>query len=161
VPVGATHSRRRPPLDPVVGRPGALAKPVERARRGARHPEGRPPAVEREAEREAQWSFQQPLDFTLDVTLDLTLGSDGARLAAGNVGTCWSSSRWHVGHTHQGGHMGDDDKARNTLEGLQGKAKEAAGKLTDDERLEAEGRGDQAAADVKQAGEKIKDAFTR
>jgi uncharacterized protein YjbJ (UPF0337 family) len=57
--------------------------------------------------------------------------------------------------------MGDDDKVRNTAEQLKGKAKEAAGKLTDDERLEAEGRGEQAAADVKQAGENLKDAVKR
>jgi uncharacterized protein YjbJ (UPF0337 family) len=57
--------------------------------------------------------------------------------------------------------MGDDDKVRNTAEQLKGKAKEAAGKLTDDERLEAEGRGDQASADVKQAGENLKDAVKR
>ena len=55
--------------------------------------------------------------------------------------------------------MGTDDKLQNTGEDLQGKAKEAAGKLTDDERLEAEGKGDQAKADIKQAGEKVKDAF--
>ena len=40
-----------------------------------------------------------------------------------------------------------------------GKGKEAAGKVTDNERLEAEGRAQQAEADVKQAGEKVKDAF--
>ena len=31
--------------------------------------------------------------------------------------------------------------------------------LTDNERLEAEGKGDQASSDIKQAGEKVKDAF--
>ena len=55
--------------------------------------------------------------------------------------------------------MGNDDKLQNTGEDLKGKAKEAAGKLTDDEQLEAEGKGDQAKSDVKQAGEKVKDAF--
>jgi len=40
-----------------------------------------------------------------------------------------------------------------------GKAKEAVGKVTDDEKLEAEGKGDQVRADIKQAGEKVKDAF--
>ncbi|WP_426563461.1 CsbD family protein [Angustibacter sp. McL0619] len=55
--------------------------------------------------------------------------------------------------------MGQDDKLENTAEDLKGKAKEAAGKLSDDERLEAEGKGDQAEADLKQAGEKVKDAF--
>jgi uncharacterized protein YjbJ (UPF0337 family) len=55
--------------------------------------------------------------------------------------------------------MGADDKADNTAQDLQGKAKEAAGKLTDDEQMQAEGKGDQASADIKQAGEKVKDAF--
>ena len=55
--------------------------------------------------------------------------------------------------------MGIEDKAKNTAQDLTGKAKEAAGKVTNNEELEAEGKGDQAAASVKQAGEKIKDAF--
>ncbi|MFJ4210217.1 CsbD family protein [Paenarthrobacter sp. NPDC089675] len=55
--------------------------------------------------------------------------------------------------------MGADDKAQNTGEKIAGKAKEAAGKLTDNERLEAEGKGEQAKADLKNAGEKVKDAF--
>lgn len=55
--------------------------------------------------------------------------------------------------------MGLDDKIQNAAEDLGGKAKEAAGKASDDERLEAEGKGDQAKADLKQAGEKVKDAF--
>ena len=55
--------------------------------------------------------------------------------------------------------MGTDDKADNTAQDLQGKAKEAAGKLSDNEQMEAEGKGDQASADIKQAGEKVKDAF--
>lgn len=55
--------------------------------------------------------------------------------------------------------MGMDDKIKNTAEDATGKIKEHAGKATDDERLEREGRGDQASADLKQAGEKIKDVF--
>ena len=55
--------------------------------------------------------------------------------------------------------MGLDDKLSNSGEDLKGKAKEATGKATGNERLEAEGKGDQAKADVKQAGEKVKDAF--
>jgi uncharacterized protein YjbJ (UPF0337 family) len=57
------------------------------------------------------------------------------------------------------GQMGLDDKIENKTEDVGGKAKEAAGKATDDERLEAEGKNDQSKADVKQAGEKVKDAF--
>jgi uncharacterized protein YjbJ (UPF0337 family) len=55
--------------------------------------------------------------------------------------------------------MGIDDKAGNAAENAAGKVKEGFGKLTDNERLEAEGKADQASADIKQAGEKAKDAF--
>jgi uncharacterized protein YjbJ (UPF0337 family) len=57
--------------------------------------------------------------------------------------------------------MGTDDKARNKAEELKGQAIEGLGRATDDEDLEAEGRTDQAKSDVKQAGEKAKDAFKR
>jgi uncharacterized protein YjbJ (UPF0337 family) len=55
--------------------------------------------------------------------------------------------------------MGMKDKAENTAEKLQGKAKESAGRHSGDRDLEAEGRADQSKSDVKQAGEKVKDAF--
>jgi uncharacterized protein YjbJ (UPF0337 family) len=55
--------------------------------------------------------------------------------------------------------MGLDDKISNAAEDAGGKAKEAAGKATDNERLEAEGKGDQTKADLKNAGENVKDAF--
>ena len=55
--------------------------------------------------------------------------------------------------------MGGDDKMSNMAEDLTGKAKEATGKVTDDQSLEAEGKTDQSKADLKQAGEKVKDAF--
>ncbi|GAB77171.1 CsbD family protein [Austwickia chelonae] len=55
--------------------------------------------------------------------------------------------------------MGIDDKMRNAAEGMQGKAKEMTGRATGDKDLEAEGRVDQTASDLKQAGEKVKDAF--
>ncbi|MBT2551280.1 CsbD family protein [Arthrobacter sp. ISL-65] len=55
--------------------------------------------------------------------------------------------------------MGLDDKIENAAEKMGGKGKEAAGEATGDESLKAEGKGDQAASDVKQAGEKVKDAF--
>lgn len=55
--------------------------------------------------------------------------------------------------------MGNDDRMENTGEDLKGKAKETWGKVTDDEKLEAEGKMDQAKADLKNAGEDVKDAF--
>jgi len=57
--------------------------------------------------------------------------------------------------------MGLEDKAKNKVQEAGGEVKEHVGKATDDKDLENEGRGDEAKADVKQAGEKIKDAFKR
>ncbi|WP_111768802.1 CsbD family protein [Nakamurella deserti] len=50
------------------------------------------------------------------------------------------------------------DKIENAGQQAAGKIKEGVGKATDDKSLEAEGHGDQAGANVKQAGEKAKDA---
>lgn len=55
--------------------------------------------------------------------------------------------------------MGLDDKIGNTADKMAGKTKEATGDATDNEDLQAEGKTDQAKADLKQAGEKVKDAF--
>ncbi|MEI2766393.1 MAG: CsbD family protein [Dermatophilaceae bacterium] len=55
--------------------------------------------------------------------------------------------------------MGLVDKAKNVAEDVEGKVKEAVGKATGDESQEAEGKADQAKSDLKQAGEKVKDAF--
>lgn len=52
------------------------------------------------------------------------------------------------------------DKMKHKGEELGGKAKETTGKLTDNEELEAEGRADQTSANLKQAGDNVKDAFT-
>jgi len=50
------------------------------------------------------------------------------------------------------------DKAKNKAQEAKGKVKEKTGKAVGNERLEAEGVADQTKADVKQAGEKVKDA---
>ena len=55
--------------------------------------------------------------------------------------------------------MGLDDKIESASEDLGGKVKEGVGKATHNEKLEAEGKADQAKAHVKKAGEDIKDAF--
>jgi uncharacterized protein YjbJ (UPF0337 family) len=57
--------------------------------------------------------------------------------------------------------MGLGDKIHNAAEKLHGRSKEAAGRATGNERLRAEGRGLHLRADLKQAGEKIKDAFRK
>jgi uncharacterized protein YjbJ (UPF0337 family) len=56
--------------------------------------------------------------------------------------------------------MGLDDKIENKGEDLKGKAKEATGKATDDEDLEAEGKTDQTKSSLKDAKENVKDAFS-
>lgn len=56
--------------------------------------------------------------------------------------------------------MGIGDKIRHGAEDLTGKAKEGVGKATDNDELVAEGKADQTKADVKKAGDNVKDAFT-
>lgn len=55
--------------------------------------------------------------------------------------------------------MGLDDKIQNKGEELGGKAKEKYGEATDDRDMQAEGKADQMKANLKQAGEDVKDAF--
>ena len=55
--------------------------------------------------------------------------------------------------------MSGIDKMKNKAEELSGQGKEALGKATDDRDLQAEGKKDQAAGNLKQAGEKVKDVF--
>ncbi len=55
--------------------------------------------------------------------------------------------------------MSGTDKAKNKAEELLGKGKEKTGEATDDESMAQEGRNDQTKSNVKQAGEKVKDAF--
>ncbi len=54
--------------------------------------------------------------------------------------------------------MSAGDKIGNAAEDAKGKVKEGAGKATGNDRLEAEGKGDQVKADLKKAGENVKDA---
>jgi uncharacterized protein YjbJ (UPF0337 family) len=55
--------------------------------------------------------------------------------------------------------MSGTDKAKNKAQEVAGKAKEALGRATGDRDTEARGKGDQSKANLKGAGEKIKDAF--
>ena len=55
--------------------------------------------------------------------------------------------------------MSNEDKISNKVDELAGKGKEAAGRATDNPDLEAEGKGQQAKSNLKQAGEKVKDVF--
>jgi uncharacterized protein YjbJ (UPF0337 family) len=55
--------------------------------------------------------------------------------------------------------MGLGDKISNEAEHLGGKAKEATGNATDNDKLKAEGQTDQVKADAKKVGENVKDTF--
>jgi uncharacterized protein YjbJ (UPF0337 family) len=55
--------------------------------------------------------------------------------------------------------MSADDKLENKAQEVAGRAKETMGAATHDRDMEAEGKKDQVAGNLKQAGEKIKDAF--
>ena len=57
--------------------------------------------------------------------------------------------------------MSAGDKAKNKIDDLGGKAKEATGKVTGDKDTENEGKVDQAKSSLKDAGEKVKDAFKK
>ena len=57
--------------------------------------------------------------------------------------------------------MSGADKAKNKIEDLGGRAKEAIGKVTGDPDTKNEGRADQAKSSLKDAGEKVKDAFKK
>ena len=55
--------------------------------------------------------------------------------------------------------MGAHDKVSNKIDDLAGKTKEAVGKVTGDDDTRVEGKLDQAKSSLKDAGEKVKDAF--
>jgi uncharacterized protein YjbJ (UPF0337 family) len=55
--------------------------------------------------------------------------------------------------------MGIADKAKHSAEKFEGKIKEEVGKHTHNRDLEAEGKTDKVSGDLKNAGEKVKDAI--
>jgi uncharacterized protein YjbJ (UPF0337 family) len=55
--------------------------------------------------------------------------------------------------------MSATDKVKNKIDDAGGKAKEAVGRVSGDRSTENEGRKDQAKANLKDAGENVKDAF--
>ena len=57
--------------------------------------------------------------------------------------------------------MTTTDKAKNTAQQAKGKLKETVGKVSGNDKLRAEGKADQVKGSIKQAGEKLKDAFKK
>jgi uncharacterized protein YjbJ (UPF0337 family) len=57
--------------------------------------------------------------------------------------------------------MATEDKAAHKATEVKGKVKEGVGQATGDKEMEAEGQGDQVKGNLKQAGDKVKDAFKK
>jgi uncharacterized protein YjbJ (UPF0337 family) len=57
--------------------------------------------------------------------------------------------------------MATTDKAKNETQRAKGKLKEVAGKATGNDKLRAKGKADQTKGNLKQAGEKVKDALRK
>jgi uncharacterized protein YjbJ (UPF0337 family) len=57
--------------------------------------------------------------------------------------------------------MSAENKAANKVTEVKGKVKKETGRATGNGRMEAEGKTDQAKGNLKQAGEKVKDAFKK
>lgn len=57
--------------------------------------------------------------------------------------------------------MSAEDKIKAAAEKTVGKAKEAAGKVTGNDELVAEGKADQAKGSVRDAAENVKDVFKK
>ena len=55
--------------------------------------------------------------------------------------------------------MGTDDKINNKADEVVGKVKDRVGGATGDRDMQAEGQAQKSKGNLKQAGEKIKDAF--
>jgi uncharacterized protein YjbJ (UPF0337 family) len=57
--------------------------------------------------------------------------------------------------------MGVVDKAKNKAQAAKGDVKEKAGRATNDRSMQAKGKGEKVSGNLKQAGEKVKDAASR
>jgi uncharacterized protein YjbJ (UPF0337 family) len=55
--------------------------------------------------------------------------------------------------------MSTKDKSKNKVQEVTGKVKAKAGEITGNKDLQAHGKAEQGRANLKQAGEKVKDAF--
>jgi uncharacterized protein YjbJ (UPF0337 family) len=56
--------------------------------------------------------------------------------------------------------MGTTDKMQDKVQSMGGEAKQKLGEATDNKEWQREGKSDQVKGDLKQAGEKVKDAFS-
>lgn len=62
-------------------------------------------------------------------------------------------------HVKRGRTVSGTDKAKNKAKSAKGKVKETTGRVVGNRSLVEKGKASQTAGDLKQAGEKVKDAF--
>jgi uncharacterized protein YjbJ (UPF0337 family) len=102
------------------------------------------------------WPTVAPDPVRVDRRIVLSCAGSVVNPVVGSQAPCEGGSP--VDRTMKGRIMSADNDIKNNAEKLGGKVKEGVGKLTDNERLEAEGQADQTKASAKQAGENVKDA---
>ena len=97
----------------------------------------------------------------------LSVASAGLEGSGLSCTVAWEGSNSRLaltlgGDRHTGGpQLSAADKAKDKLQAAKGKVKKDTGRAIGDPYLEGEGKKDQVAGNVKQAGEKVKDAFRK
>ena len=81
-------------------------------------------------------------------------------LPAGTIGPTRGNTSW-TQNTRKEPDDGLERQAEEQEGEAKGAAKEKLGKATDDEQMERQGQSDQSVSNLKQAGEKVKDAFNK
>ena len=79
------------------------------------------------------------------------------------LGTIFRGQRWACPTVcrEKGTAVSAADKAKDKAQAAKGKVKKDAGKALDDPYMEGEGKADEVKGNLKQAGEKVKDAFKK
>ncbi len=86
----------------------------------------------------------------------VALSSRAQRVSPGWVMDSWLGAPKRKDHI-----MATEDKAAHKATEIKGNIKEGVGHATGDDEMEAEGHADQAKGNLKQAGDKVKDAFKK
>jgi uncharacterized protein YjbJ (UPF0337 family) len=73
----------------------------------------------------------------------------------------WAATGMSTVCREEGTAVSAADKAKDKAQAAKGKVKKGAGKALDDPYMEGEGKADQVKGNLKQAGEKVKDAFKK
>jgi uncharacterized protein YjbJ (UPF0337 family) len=75
--------------------------------------------------------------------------------------TRWAGEEADGSFRQEGAAVSAEETVKNKAEAAKGTVKKNAGKAIGDPYLEGEGKADEMKGDLKQAGNKVKDAFTK